>query len=182
VLSLVLCVATLFDICTRRGEFEWFGLDTWRVNGNVWEAKELSVTASHGIAMFSFDLFADEVSRRPPLTRHFDYGSEIDQTGSRSPFNGFLARAGFAVYSKQFTRGRLYLGLCGSKRILALPMWSLVVIFALAPLLSFLSWVQRRRRKEAGQCLTCGYDLTGNVSGVCPECGTTIEIRPPISN
>ena len=21
----------------------------------------------------------------------------------------------------------------------------------------------------------CGYDLTGNVSGVCPECGTRIE-------
>ena len=27
----------------------------------------------------------------------------------------------------------------------------------------------RRRRK--GLCLGCGYDLTGNESGVCPECG-----------
>ncbi len=24
-------------------------------------------------------------------------------------------------------------------------------------------------------CVPCGYDLTGNVSGACPECGTTIE-------
>ena len=24
-------------------------------------------------------------------------------------------------------------------------------------------------------CRTCSYDLTGNVSGVCPECGTKIE-------
>jgi len=23
-------------------------------------------------------------------------------------------------------------------------------------------------------CIPCGYDLTGNVSGVCPECGTPI--------
>lgn len=23
-----------------------------------------------------------------------------------------------------------------------------------------------------GHCQSCGYDLTGNVSGVCPECGT----------
>ena len=23
-----------------------------------------------------------------------------------------------------------------------------------------------------GHCRKCGYDLTGNVSGVCPECGT----------
>jgi hypothetical protein len=30
-------------------------------------------------------------------------------------------------------------------------------------------WVRRQLR---GQCPACGYDLTGNVSGVCPECGT----------
>jgi hypothetical protein len=33
--------------------------------------------------------------------------------------------------------------------------------------------VNRRRRNKL--CLTCGYDLTGNVSGVCPECGTAVE-------
>ena len=26
-------------------------------------------------------------------------------------------------------------------------------------------------------CIACGYNLTGNVSGVCPECGTKIEAR-----
>jgi hypothetical protein len=26
-------------------------------------------------------------------------------------------------------------------------------------------------RRQRGQCPACGYDLTGNVSGVCPECG-----------
>lgn len=26
-----------------------------------------------------------------------------------------------------------------------------------------------------GHCQNCGYDLTGNVSGVCPECGTAVE-------
>ena len=31
-----------------------------------------------------------------------------------------------------------------------------------------------RRRRASGQCLQCGYPLTGNVSGVCPECGTAI--------
>ena len=28
-------------------------------------------------------------------------------------------------------------------------------------------------RKAKGLCVGCGYDLTGNVSGVCPECGKT---------
>ena len=27
-------------------------------------------------------------------------------------------------------------------------------------------------RRRQGLCARCGYDLTGNVSGVCPECGT----------
>ncbi len=32
-----------------------------------------------------------------------------------------------------------------------------------------------RCRLPEGVCRTCGYDLTGNVSGRCPECGTPIE-------
>jgi hypothetical protein len=31
---------------------------------------------------------------------------------------------------------------------------------------------QRNLRTKRGQCLACGYSLTGNISGVCPECGT----------
>src|SRR5262249_35007773 len=33
----------------------------------------------------------------------------------------------------------------------------------------------RSRAEElqaAGKCATCTYDLTGNTSGICPECGT----------
>jgi hypothetical protein len=29
----------------------------------------------------------------------------------------------------------------------------------------------RTERRAKGLCLGCGYDLWGNVSGVCPECG-----------
>ncbi len=35
------------------------------------------------------------------------------------------------------------------------------------------SWRQRRRMLHF--CEYCGYDLSGNISGVCPECGTRIE-------
>ena len=31
-----------------------------------------------------------------------------------------------------------------------------------------------RRYRESGHCTRCGYNLTGNVSGVCPECGLAI--------
>lgn len=30
---------------------------------------------------------------------------------------------------------------------------------------------RQMRRPDPNSCLHCGYDLTGNVSGVCPECG-----------
>ncbi|MBN2448588.1 MAG: hypothetical protein JXO22_17815 [Phycisphaerae bacterium] len=40
---------------------------------------------------------------------------------------------------------------------------------------------QRLRRSLAaqGRCERCGYDLTGNVSGRCPECGEPIQNGPP---
>ena len=34
--------------------------------------------------------------------------------------------------------------------------------------------VVTRPRREPGFCRSCAYDLTGNISGTCPECGTPI--------
>jgi hypothetical protein len=31
------------------------------------------------------------------------------------------------------------------------------------------------RRSLHGCCRKCGYELTGNLSGVCPECGTAVK-------
>jgi hypothetical protein len=51
-----------------------------------------------------------------------------------------------------------------------IPLWSALTITAAYPLYRVL----RRRRAPSGHCQTCGYNLTGNVSGICPECGTPI--------
>ena len=48
-----------------------------------------------------------------------------------------------------------------------LPLWVLLAAFGVPTL--FLWW--RDRRYPKGHCQDCGYDLTGNVSGICPECG-----------
>ncbi len=32
--------------------------------------------------------------------------------------------------------------------------------------------------QDPGHCGQCGYDLTGNVSGICPECGWSIPAAP----
>lgn len=35
--------------------------------------------------------------------------------------------------------------------------------------------MKRRCQLASHMCIACGYDLTGNTSGICPECGTAIE-------
>ena len=56
--------------------------------------------------------------------------------------------------------------------------WSVAVkplpvafLFALLPSARVLAASLRRPRAQRGLCPRCRYDLTGNVSGVCPECG-----------
>jgi len=41
-------------------------------------------------------------------------------------------------------------------------------------------WVWARRLPvPPPSCRTCGYNLTGNVSGICPECGTPVGPATP---
>ena len=58
--------------------------------------------------------------------------------------------------------------------------------------IALLTWLSRRSiqrslwRKLAARgipcCMHCGYDLTGNESGVCPECGKALPGRSRPSN
>ena len=49
--------------------------------------------------------------------------------------------------------------------------FSLPVLFMLLALPTRALWRTRRSGWQDGHCHNCGYDLTGNVSGRCPECG-----------
>ena len=55
------------------------------------------------------------------------------------------------------------------------PIFILVALFAYYPYLVFLQRPYTRwKRQRKGQCHQCGYDLAGNVTGVCSECGAEI--------
>ena len=53
------------------------------------------------------------------------------------------------------------------------PLWGVALLLLLYPAASLIRGpLRRRHRRRRGLCLKCSYDLTGNASGVCPECGT----------
>ena len=55
--------------------------------------------------------------------------------------------------------------------MLQIPIW-MVCAFAIVPT-AWAMW--RDRDRPPGQCQHCGYNLTGNVSGRCPECGEDVN-------
>lgn len=56
------------------------------------------------------------------------------------------------------------------------PTWPVVVLLFVYPVVALLRGpLRRRRRRRRGQCENCGYDLTGNTSGICSECGAELN-------
>ena len=55
--------------------------------------------------------------------------------------------------------------------LLVVPFWPAVVGFMI---MSIVIRQRARFRQRPGYCDNCGYDLTGNVSGQCSECGKKI--------
>jgi len=92
--------------------------------------------------------------------------------GTFWPEAGFGTEFGFAS-DPQPSAGQTHLA-C------RVPWWPLFLIFGAYPFVYFVRQRPRERqiarRREHGQCIHCGYDLTGNQSGTCPECGRdTVE-------
>lgn len=55
-----------------------------------------------------------------------------------------------------------------------LPFW--IPLSLLTPATTVLFWKSRKCRP--GECSACGYNLSGNISGRCPECGAQADRDP----
>jgi len=61
--------------------------------------------------------------------------------------------------------------------LVQLPLWWPMLLFSAYPTIAFVQGpIRRWRRRRKGRCVTCGYRLTGNESGVCPECGCATKL------
>ena len=95
-------------------------------------------------------------------------GSTMLSVNPNWPRSGFTVRP-YKTWAETGAAWR-HLGLypdwddVGGDHTISVPLWLWMIMFATIVVLC------RNRRPKPGHC-PCGYDLTGNESGTCPECG-----------
>jgi hypothetical protein len=52
-----------------------------------------------------------------------------------------------------------------------ISMFAFWLVYLLVSYVLIYGSARQQRRRKLGLCVRCGYDLTGNASGICPECG-----------
>ena len=78
---------------------------------------------------------------------------------------GFYGIAGF-YFSTVVSRSNTYVS-----RMFTVPYWFVTSALLILPL-RFV--ILARKQMRIGHCPKCGYSLTDNSSGTCPECGTPV--------
>ena len=114
----------------------------------------------------------------------------VTSEGGSYAFSTFLRPKGRGVrwswgsYAKRCTAGAAVRGLWlfgwAPEKVgahdLVVPQWVVPAVFGSLPAVRVARWRRLRRRPDANTCRHCGYDLTGNVSGMCPECGAVAPV------
>jgi len=118
-----------------------------------------SVVSSRGVVFYGRGTFAGQ----PGFHR---LGQFYEPVRFRGPNYFYLHFAGFA-----FARGNRMVLLA------TVPYWGMALLLGLPFWLKLFAG-RFNRSKDRG-CESCGYNLTGNVSGVCPECGATCKAADP---
>ncbi|HEY8751765.1 MAG TPA: hypothetical protein VIM11_27540 [Tepidisphaeraceae bacterium] len=129
-------------------------------------------------------VFSRQVSFRGVISIEFasDHAHTVSDFGTIRFFGGSRViyrhdwtepLTGPAVGSLRFSAKRYHFGFMDSREIdTATPHWLVVIAFSILPAVKA---KQLRSSRQGNRCLFCAYDLTGNTSGVCPECGMAIE-------
>jgi len=116
-----------------------------------------------------------EYRRRPPGTVpevKLDYGLIALPSDPDGPRESEVPQV-FSIGGVEGWRGS-FIGRWRSTYVV--PMWIVVLTTLIIPIF----YLRRRwqlRPIVPGHCRGCGYNLTGNTSGVCPECGRAFERR-----
>jgi hypothetical protein len=176
-LSLLLCVVTMVEWALSNSRSD--ALSIWVFHtpfqpGTVAPAQRAEISSYFGIIEITF-AESDEVEAWPRDQVHVLGDRFVWNARSAHPVvtglgielpgplavvrSGRYAERGYTVHTRH---------------------WLVALVTGALPLLRVVSGLLkavRVRRRARGRCRSCDYDLTGNVSGVCPECGTAVSPR-----
>jgi len=104
---------------------------------------------------------------RRDLIRRWAWGPDLNRAWPQTcqcerPYRQTFRSDGIATIER-FTAQRTWI-----------PYWLIAVGFVVLPLIGLVNYGRRARRRSRNVCPVCGYDLTANTSGICPECGTPV--------
>jgi hypothetical protein len=123
---------------------------------------QVSFGNSHGLGRIHFDgtgmRYSREVRKSEPGGSWHHLGVDYDVIGIARPISSYPIRSTPSRKFRYFTLSRA----------------ALLILTSIVPALWIGFAVYRRRAIAPGACSICGYNLTGNTSGVCPECGTAV--------
>jgi hypothetical protein len=88
---------------------------------------------------------------------------------------GHFTRTGWHLYPRNKAKWWIDVQRGRDGTMVLVPLWMPALMLAA---LSVALW-RRDRPIPSGRCSCCGYDLTGNVSGRCPECGSAVGSQAP---
>src|SRR6185369_12194414 len=112
-------------------------------------------------------VYAGRAGFMTPNQKIADLSSVVRNRFSSQPF---IVNEGFEW---RLSKTTMYGWGSGQIHWYSVPLW-LLAMLTTSP--TAWMWHRDRRRIRPGCCLRCGYDLTGNTSGVCSECGLA---KPP---
>lgn len=124
------------------------------------EWSEGSLASSRGILFYEFSFLSG--SKPQAGLRFHSLDAFYVPPGYQGPNYLYYHFAGIA-----FVRGGRHI------LLFAVPFWAIVLLSGSVSLALKLLSARHRFTKDRS-CDSCGYNLTGNASGVCPECGTKI--------
>jgi len=130
----------------------------------------ISLSSYNGQLIFGFARLSGIVAHRGSRSSFTPHGqfqhSQVPAAQAKwQPFARSAGRYGFSYFILPRSRG------WGGSA----PCWAVAAFLAVLPVTASMQFIRSRRRPEAGFCIPCGYNLTGNTSGICPECGAKIS-------
>lgn len=115
----------------------------------------------HALSQAEFDQRTSNWPKNIPMPRTLQIHKVTSAMSSTHKFGFRLP----LTHTRYWNNGRFY------SWAVQIPLW-IPLLLTILP--TAWIWYSDRRRVQPGHCPRCRYDLTGNTSGICSECGNAV--------